>query len=106
MKKYMMPRDAALHKKAHAYTRDDALEVYKNYEVKRDMVNQAAYANVDSQFSYMYAGIDPRRKSEMADAGMVAEDRKAMANLSNDGYQRQYPKAGYYSNPYIDDSKE
>lgn len=47
-------------------------------------------------------GIDPRRRQEMADGGMVREDRKAMANLSNTAIHHEYPKLPYYSTPYND----
>lgn len=47
-------------------------------------------------------GIDPRRRQEMADGGMVREDRKAMANLSNTALHHEYPKLPYYSTPYND----
>src|SRR5690349_20121454 len=52
--------------------------------------------------SYYWHGIDPRRKQEYADGGMVAEDRNAMANLSEQGYQAQYPKVAFYGSPNID----
>lgn len=45
---------------------------------------------------------DPRRRQELADGGMVREDRNAMANLSNRAISHEYPRLGYYSTPYID----
>lgn len=46
--------------------------------------------------------VDPRRRQELADGGMVREDRNAMANLSPKAISHEYPRLGYYSNPYID----
>lgn len=89
---------------AHAKSREQVVQSYENYNVKQDMKNQYDYERVQSAYSSFYAGVDPRRKKEMADAGMVKEDRNAMANLSGVGYQKQFPRAGYYSNPYIQDS--
>lgn len=45
---------------------------------------------------------DPRRRQELADGGMVREDRNAMANLSNRAIHHEYPRLQYYSSPYID----
>ena len=47
-------------------------------------------------------GIDPRRRQEMADGGMVREDQQAMANLSNKAIHHEYPKLPFYSTPYVD----
>lgn len=47
-------------------------------------------------------GIDPRRRQEMADGGMVREDDRAMANLSEKAIHHEYPKLPYYSTPYND----
>lgn len=52
--------------------------------------------------SYYWHGIDPRRKQEYADGGMVSEDKMAMSNLSEKGYQLQYPKVSFYATPNID----
>lgn len=46
--------------------------------------------------------VDPRRRQELADGGIVREDRRGMANLSNTAIHHEYPRLGYYSNPYID----
>lgn len=49
---------------------------------------------------------DPRRRQELADGGMVREDQQAMANLSPRAIHHEYPRLGYYSNPYIDSLSE
>jgi hypothetical protein len=99
-----LPKDGKLHKPPRAINRKEAREVYHNYEMKRDLTNQFMYDRTKELYSSFYGGIDPRRKGEMADAGMIHEDQTAMANLPKEGYQNQYPRAGYYSSNYIDDS--
>ncbi len=47
-------------------------------------------------------GVDPRRRQELADGGMVREDDRAMANLSEKAIHHEYPKLPYYSTPYND----
>ena len=49
---------------------------------------------------------DPRRRQELADGGMVREDQQAMANLPRQAIHHEYPRLGYYSNPYIDSLSE
>lgn len=44
---------------------------------------------------------DPRRWNERADARMVREDHMAMANLSNDGFQREIPHHDIPHNPAV-----
>lgn len=79
-------------------------EVYKDYEVKREVKNINNYLNVQELASCFYGGIDPRRATEMADGGMIREDQNAMSNLPTKGFQREYPRTGFYSNPYIQTS--
>lgn len=97
--------DKMFHKKAKAYDRQDMCDVYAIYEKKRDIHNRIMYDRVDSPYSDLYGGVDPRRRVEMADAGMVQEDDESMANLSSKPIHRQYPANNFYSNIYIDDSE-
>lgn len=53
-----------------------------------------------------YAGTDYRRRQEIADGNMVQEDQNAMANLPRTARHYEYPKAGYFCNPFFDDSNE
>lgn len=50
-------------------------------------------------------GIDPRRRQEAADAGLIAEDSGSMANLPRQAQHHEFNPAGYYSSPYIDDTR-
>lgn len=102
----MQPKQRKERSKSRAINRDEMLSVYGNVEVKSEMYSQRAYDRVEEMYSSFYAGLDPRRRQEAADGGMVKEDRKAIANLSERPVHREYPPAGYYANPYIDDSVE
>lgn len=51
-----------------------------------------------------YAGTDYRRRQEIADGNMIQEDQNAMANLPTQARHYEYPKAGYFCNPFFDDS--
>lgn len=64
----------------------------RTFDRTRDMSNE------------FYAGVDPRRRQEVADGGMIREDRNAMANLPRQAQHHEYPQAGYYSTPYLDDT--
>ncbi len=41
--------------------------------------------------NFFWKGVDPRRRIEIAEGGMVKEDRRAMANLSETPIHREYP---------------
>ena len=100
------PRKNKGRKTSRAINRDESLTVYGNVEVKSEQYSDRAYDRVEEMYSSFYAGLDPRRRQEAADGGMVKEDKTAMANLSNKPVHREYAPAGYYSSPYLDDSTE
>jgi len=52
-----------------------------------------------------YAGLDPRRRQEVADSGMIQEDHTQMANLPRMARHFEYPRSEYYSTPYLDDTR-
>jgi hypothetical protein len=91
-----------VHKKAHALSRGRALNVYRNMEIKRDLSNYENYEMVKDPMSSFYSGLDPRRRKEAADAGMVHEDRTAIANLSNTPVHREYPPSQFHRVFYND----
>lgn len=68
----------------------------KLYEDERDRQDRESYRLEDPR-----ASIDPRRWKEMADGGMVREDRNAMANLSGQFLHYEYPKLPFNSTPYV-----
>ena len=51
-----------------------------------------------------YAGEQARRTQEMEDAGMLHEDRSAIANLPQNVMIKPYPKAGYHIPEELDDT--
>ncbi len=88
-----------------AIKRHEARELYdKMYRLEQRRDQRAFNRIIDAENEF-YAGIDPRRRSEIADGGMVREDHAAMANLSRQAIHCEYPRAGYYATPYIDDAR-
>lgn len=51
-----------------------------------------------------YAGMEPRRRQEMEDAGMISEDHNAIANLPQEVMFKKYPKTGPYMPEMLDDT--
>jgi hypothetical protein len=51
-----------------------------------------------------YAGMEPRRRQEMEDAGMIHEDHSAIANLPQNVMIKKYPEAGPYMPEGLDDT--
>lgn len=80
--------------------REEYVQMYEN-EQRR---NERAFARVRDMENEFYAGVDPRRRQEMADGGMVRENHKEMANLPRQAIHCEYPQSYYYATPYIDDS--
>lgn len=87
-----------------AKSRNEVLTTYGVEQLKAQIHDMENFLRVESMSSHFYGGIDPRRRQEMADGGMVAEDRGAVANLSERFIHRQYPGAAFYSNIFIDDT--
>ena len=102
----VVPNKDSRRKRSRAIDRQEMLNVYGNLEVKSEQYSNRAYDRVEEMYSSFYAGLDPRRRQEAADGGMVKEDKKAIANLSERPVHREYAPAGYYQSPYIDDSTE
>lgn len=51
-----------------------------------------------------YEGMDPRRRQEMEDAGMIHEDHSAMANMPQNVIMRSYPMENDYTPEGLDDT--
>ena len=51
-----------------------------------------------------YEGAEPRRRQEMADAGMIYEDHEEIANLPQQVMMKKYPKTGPYLPEVLDDT--
>lgn len=74
---------------------------FYDVDVRLSMVNLERARRVNDNY---FAGVDPRRHKEMADAGLVQEDHAAMANLPTKAIHHEYPRFGYCTGPYIADS--
>lgn len=75
---YVIAREGMPERKA--ISRRQARDQYQmNYELER----MAAAS--------FYAEVDPRRRVDLADGGMVREDRAAMANLPRQAIHCEYP---------------
>ncbi len=51
-----------------------------------------------------YAGMEPRRRQELEDAGMIHEDSRAIANLPQEVMIKAYPMTGPYMPEGLDDT--
>lgn len=74
-------------------------------ESKNNPLHEHAYGKKFSMGDAMhgeYDGFQQRRRQEMEDAGMISEDRSAIANLPQSVMIKAYPKTGPY-NPEIED---
>lgn len=79
---------------------DDRYHGMNQKEILRD---DLTYKRIRGMMSEFYQGIDPRRREEIADGGIVQEDPKAMANLSEQFIHREVPRFSFWSTPYNDD---
>lgn len=52
----------------------------------------------------MYAGMEPRRRQELEDAGMIHEDHRAIANLPQEVMIKSYPMTGPYLPEVLEDT--
>lgn len=75
---------------------------YAGMDAKREIRNELAYNEIKNMMGQFYQGVDPRRRQEMADAGMIREDHTAMANLSPVPIHQEMRRVTFYGSPYID----
>jgi hypothetical protein len=86
-------------------TRREVRESTAVWERKQEERQRFNFERVKVEDSPLYAGIDPRRRREVADSGMVQEDQNAVANLPSTPIHQEYVRFGFYSSPYIDDTE-
>lgn len=90
-------------KEERAIDRKEVMKVSVNsYNKEMADFEHPAYERIEDIRSAFYGGIDPRRRQEVSDGGMIQEDPKAMANCPTEALHHEYPSAGYYTTPYID----
>lgn len=73
------------------------------YDLEQER-SQRAFDRVRDMENEFFAGVDPRRRRELADGGMVREDHVAMANLPRQAIHCEYPQSPFYASPYIADT--
>jgi len=101
MKKQIKIRRSAPEERA--INRQEVKVVARNmYQKEMDEYEHPAYERIEDMRSAFYGGLDPRRRQEVSDSGMIEEDPTAMANLPLEPKHHEYPSAGYYTTPYID----
>lgn len=77
--------------KKHAISRKGSESEYGEmslYERRRD---ELAFHRAQQLEDSFWKGVDPRRRIEKAEGGMVQEDPRAMANLSERAIHTEYP---------------
>lgn len=82
-------------------SRDEYAHVY---QLEREATDRD-YMRTRMLQGTFYGGLDPRRRQEIADGGMVRESKEGMANLPRQAIHCEYPAAGFYETPYLDDGR-
>lgn len=85
-----------------AIRRHEARAHYDQVYVSEQRRDQRAFERLKDMENEFYAGVDPRRRQELADGGMIREDLKGMANLPRQAIHCEFPQAPFYSSNYID----
>jgi hypothetical protein len=76
----------------------------KRYHESKGM-EKSLYEGSSRRFQEPYAGgMEQRRRSELEDAGMIHEDRRAIANLPQEVMIKAYPYTGPYLPEGLDDT--
>jgi hypothetical protein len=90
-------------KEERAINRKEVQVISKNmYQKSMDEYEHPSYERVEDIRSCFYGGLDPRRRQEVSDGGMIEEDPRAMANCPTQAQHHEYPSAGYFTTPYLD----
>ncbi len=76
--------------------------MYRKELRKRELAMERI-RNINGSF---YEGVDPRRRQELADGGLIREDQRAMANLPTRAIHHEYPRMTFWDTPYIDALRE
>lgn len=75
---------------------------YMGMNDKQNLRDDQVYEQTRGMMSEFYQGVDPRRRIEIAEGGMIQEDNRAMANLSGEFIHKEYPRFSFFSTPYND----
>lgn len=101
---YMTPFQGEARVQERQKRRDEVRSEYSAMYQLEQRRDQRAFDRTQDMRNEFYAGVDPRRRQEIGDGGMIREDHNAMANLPRQAQHHEYPQAGYYSSPYLDDT--
>lgn len=85
-----------------AISRRKQEERYEGMNEKEIYRNDLTYERIREMRNDFYQGVDPRRREEIANGGMVHEDNRAMSNLPEYFVHREYPRYSFWSSPYND----
>lgn len=78
---------------------EDRYEGMNDKEILRDNL---VHERIRGLMAEYYQGVDPRRRKELADGGIVQEDHNAMANLSPRFIHQEYPRFSFFSTMFND----
>lgn len=95
-------------KKRHYSSKGDSVNHHADHfndEMKhdRDHIERGMYRGRLTS-AEQYAGMEPRRRQELEDAGMIHEDHMAIANLPQNVMIKPYPKTGPYLPEDLEDT--
>lgn len=106
IRKNTKPKGLIMARNMKARSRKEQLVMQDKVHLDADRRNELINQRLRDIGFMFYAGTDYRRRQEIADGNMIQEDQKAMANLPERARHYEYPKAGYFCNPFFDDSNE
>jgi hypothetical protein len=89
-------------KKERSVRRKEIEVDYSAFNRDRDRSVENAYRRAREIGGEFGGGLDPRRRQEVADAGLIREDHTQMANLPRMAQHHEFPVGGYYMTPYLD----
>ena len=86
------------YKNPRAFSRNEVMEQDAHFNKEQRRLNEIYQHRMRESFG---GGVDPRRRRELADAGMVQEDPRAMANLPTQAIHAEFPSDPFYATgPY------
>lgn len=92
-------------RKERAVRRQEIEQDYSAFNADESRVVANAFRRAREIGGEYGGGLDPRRRQEVADGGLIREDHTQMANLPRMAQHHEFPAAGYYMTPYLDDTR-
>lgn len=92
-------------RRERAVKRKEIEQDYSAFNVDRDRSVANAFRRAREIGGEFGGGLDPRRRQEVADGGLIREDHTQMANLPRMAQHHEFPVGGYYMTPYLDDTR-